>query len=252
MNALSGKIALVAGAASGIGAATAHALAAAGATVLLGDIDGKGVDSLAAKIGGAAYPVELDVTVEKQWEAAVGFALERFRRLDLLVYSAGINPGGTVVDATYDDWRRTFAVNVDGMFLGCKHAVRAMMAKGVKGAIVNVSSPQAIRTAPSLVAYGASKAATLNLTKSVALFGAEHGIRCNAVLPGAVRTAMTERFLATLEDYGAGLEMVAAMHPMNRMCEADEVASAILFLLSDASSFVTGAALPVDGGYLAA
>ena len=248
MGSIDGKVALIAGGASGMGAATARLFAAEGARAFIGDVDRAAGEAMAREIGAAATFITLDVASEPDWEHAVA----QIGRLDFLVNSAGINPAGSIVDATYEDWRRTFAVNVDGMFLGCKHAVRTMMRTGTKGAIVNVSSPQAVRVAPVLVAYGASKAAGLNLTKSVALFCAEHGIRCNAVLPGAVRTAMTERFLATLPDYEDGVRQVAAMHPMNRMCSAEEVAQTILFLVTDASSFITGAAVPVDGGYLAA
>jgi NAD(P)-dependent dehydrogenase (short-subunit alcohol dehydrogenase family) len=249
---LSNLVVLISGAASGIGRATARKLARGGATIYVGDIDAASGRTLASELGGAERFVELDVTSEAAWENTIGVLIAKHARIDGLVNSAGINPVGSIVDTTYEDWRRTFAVNVDGMFLGCKHAVRAMIATGSKGSIVNVASPQAVRVAASLVAYGASKAAALNLTKSVALYAAEHGIRCNAVLPGAVRTPMVERYLQTITDYDEGLRQVAAMHPMNRLCEADEVASAIEFLLTNDASFVTGVALPVDGGYLAA
>jgi len=252
MNDCADLIVLVSGASSGIGSAVARRLAHRGATVYLGDIDAAAGAALAVQLGGQARFCELDVTSENAWEKAIGIVVSERGRLDGLVNCAGINPVGNIVDATYADWRRTFAVNVDGMFLGCKHAVRAMLERGTKGSIVNIASPQAIRVATNLVAYGASKAAALNLTKSVALFTADKGIRCNAVLPGAVRTSMVERFLATIPDYEAGLRQIAAMHPMNRMCEADEVAAAVAFLITKESSFVTGVALPIDGGYLAA
>jgi 3(or 17)beta-hydroxysteroid dehydrogenase len=247
-----GRTALVTGAASGIGRATAAMLAARGATVVFADVDAAGGRAAAGAAGGTARFASLDVASEDDWVRLVDELVATHGRIDHLVNSAGINPMGSIVDTDYADWRRTFAVNVDGMFLGCKHALRAMLAAGNRGSIVNVASPQAYRTAPVLVAYGASKAAAVNLTHSVALFAAPHGIRCNAVLPGAVRTEMTERFLRALPDYDEGVRQVAAMHPLNRMCEADEVAKAILYLLGDDAGFVTGTELAVDGGYLAA
>jgi len=243
------KVILVTGGASGIGRAAATMLAARGGKVVFCDIDTDGGQAAAATAG-ASFS-KLDVTLEDDWVRVVAQAVSNHGAIHHLVNSAGINPTGSIVDADYKDWRRTFAVNVDGMFLGCKHVLRAMCAGGWQGSIVNLSSPQAYRTAPILVAYGASKAAAINLTKSVALFAAPHRIRCNALLPGAVRTEMTERYLRSVPDYDDGVRQVAAMHPLNRMCEADEVARAVCFLLSEESSFVTGAVLAVDGGYLA-
>lgn len=245
-----GRTALVTGGANGIGNAIATMLAAQGAQVTIADLDRQAGEAAAARIGANARFEALDVTDEAGWEAVVAGIVATAGRLDHLVNSAGINPTGTIVDTRYEDWRRTFAVNVDGMFLGCKHAMRAMVEAG-SGSIVNVSSPQAFKTAPTLVAYGASKAATINLTQSVALFGADKGVRCNAVMPGAVHSAMTERFLQTLPDYDQGVRDVGAMHPMNRMCRPEEIASAVCFLLGSGAAFMTGAMVPVDGGFLA-
>ncbi len=255
MGVLDGKVAFVTGAASGMGEACARRLAAAGARVVLADVDTARGEAVAAGIGDDALFLRHDVASEDDWQAGMEAVAGRFGALHVLVNSAGINPMGSILDTTYADWRRTFAVNCDGMYLGCRYGIRTMLATAPGGgAIVNISSPQADRVSSGLAAYGASKAAGLNLTKSVALWCAEqgNGIRCNAVLPGAVLTPMTRRFIDAQPDRAAAVSMVAAMHPMNRMCEPEEVVEAVLFLASDAASFITGVALPVDGGYLAA
>jgi 3(or 17)beta-hydroxysteroid dehydrogenase len=252
---LGGRIAFVTGAASGMGEASARRLAAAGARVVLADVDKAKGESVAASIGEAALFLQHDVASEDDWQANMRTVIDRFGALHILVNSAGINPMGSILDTSYADWRRTFAVNCDGIYLGCRYAVKTIMATSPQGgSIVNISSPQADRVSSALAAYGASKAAGLNLTRSVALWCAEqgNGIRCNAVLPGAVLTPMTQRFIDAQPDREAAVKAVAAMHPMNRMCEPEEVAEAVLFLASDAASFITGVALPVDGGYLAA
>jgi 3(or 17)beta-hydroxysteroid dehydrogenase len=255
MGALDGKVVFVTGAASGMGEACARRLAAAGARVIVADVDAAKGAAVAAGIGDAALFLKHDVASEDDWQANMKTVIGRFGALHVVVNSAGINPMGNIVDTSYADWRRTFAVNCDGMYLGCRYGVKTIAETSpAGGAIVNISSPQADRVSSALAAYGASKAAGLNLTRSVALYCAEQGnnIRCNAVLPGAVLTPMTERFIDAQPDREAAVKMVAAMHPMNRMCEPEEVAEAVLFLASDAASFITGVALPVDGGYLAA
>lgn len=250
MHAISGKAVVVTGAASGIGAATARLAAARGAQVVLADRDGPRGTDVAGQIGAGALFLELDVSSDASWQAALATVRERFGRLDVLVNAAAINPSTTIVDTSIEDWRRAFSVNADGVFLGCKYGVRLMIETGVAGAIVNVSSPMGVKPWATLIAYSASKAAVLNLTKSVALYCAQQGtgIRCNAVVPGAVHTAMMERFLETVPDRDETLARLAAGQPMGRLVEADEVAEAILYLASDGSPFVTGAVLPVDGG----
>ncbi|MBI1181092.1 MAG: glucose 1-dehydrogenase [Alphaproteobacteria bacterium] len=255
MGVLDGKAAFVTGGASGMGEAVARRLAAAGARVAVADIDAARGAAVASSIGDEAHFLEHDVTSEDDWRENMAWVTEHFGALHIVVNSAGINPMGSIVDTSYADWRRTFAVNADGMYLGCRYGVITISETSRSGgAIVNISSPQADRVSSALAAYGASKAAGLNLTRSVALYCAEqgNGIRCNAVLPGAVLTPMTERFIDAQPDREAALKAVAAMHPMNRVCEPEEVAEAVLFLASDAASFITGATLPVDGGYLAA
>ena len=245
-----GKVVFIPGAASGIGAATARLAAARGARVVLADRDVRRGTEIAGEIGNNALFLELDVSSDAAWQAVLSTVRERFGKLDVLVNAAAINPSTNIVDTSIEDWRRAFSVNADGVFLGCKYGVRLMIETNVAGAIVNVSSPMGVKPWATLIAYSASKAAVLNLTKSVALYCAQQGtgIRCNAVIPGAVHTAMMERFLETLPDREETLARLAANQPMGRLVTVEEVAEAILYLASDGSPFVTGAVLPVDGG----
>lgn len=229
-----GKIALVTGAASGIGAATAALLERHGAMVWRADI------SDGATLG-------LDVTSDHDWAAAMARVTGDSGRLDILINAAGISRAGGeqgVASVAIDDWRRVFAVNVEGTLLGCQHAMRVMGAGG--GAIVNIASTAGIAPSATLAAYGASKAAVHQLTKSVAAACALAGlpIRCNAVLPGMAETPMTS---AMPPDYRETWE---AQIPAGRFAGANEIASAIAFLASDAASYVTGTGLLVDGGLI--
>ena len=250
MHEIPGKVVFITGAASGIGAATARLAAARGARVVLADRDVQRGTEIAGEIGNNALFLELDVSSDAAWQAVLSTVRERFGKLDVLVNAAAINPSTNIVDTSIEDWRRAFSVNADGVFLGCKYGVRLMIETNVAGAIVNVSSPMGVKPWATLIAYSASKAAVLNLTKSVALYCAQQGtgIRCNAVIPGAVHTAMMERFLETLPDREETLARLAANQPMGRLVTVEEVAEAILYLASDGSPFVTGAVLPVDGG----
>ncbi len=250
MHEIPGKVVFITGAASGIGAATARLAAARGARVVLADRDVRRGTEIAGEIGNNALFLELDVSSDAAWQAVLSTVRERFGKLDVLVNAAAINPSTNIVDTSIEDWRRAFSVNADGVFLGCKYGVRLMIETNVAGAIVNVSSPMGVKPWATLIAYSASKAAVLNLTKSVALYCAQQGtgIRCNAVIPGAVHTAMMERFLETLPDREETLARLAANQPMGRLVTVEEVAEAILYLASDGSPFVTGAVLPVDGG----
>jgi len=250
MHEIPGKVVFITGAASGIGAATARLAAARGARVVLADRDVRRGTEIAGEIGNNALFLELDVSSDAAWQAVLSTVRERFGKLDALVNAAAINPSTNIVDTSIEDWRRAFSVNADGVFLGCKYGVRLMIETNVAGAIVNVSSPMGVKPWATLIAYSASKAAVLNLTKSVALYCAQQGtgIRCNAVIPGAVHTAMMERFLETVPDREETLARLAANQPMGRLVTAEEVAEAILYLASDGSPFVTGAVLPVDGG----
>jgi NAD(P)-dependent dehydrogenase (short-subunit alcohol dehydrogenase family) len=253
---LGGKIALISGGASGIGAATARRFAEEGARVVIADLnEAKGL-ALAETIGAAAAFVRLDVTDAAGWEAATEFARRRFGALTTLVGSAGISVPASIEDETLEGFRRTLSINLEGIFLGCQAGVRAMKA-GSGGSIVNVASTLGARAGAVFPAYAASKGGVRLLTRSVALHCAEQGydIRVNCILPGAIHTEMVDRYIAMGEAAGATREQVidrfANAHPMKRLGRPREPADAIVFLASDEASFTTGADLPVDGGFLA-
>ena len=251
---LDGKVAVVTGAASGAGAVIARRLAAAGANVVATDIDEANGRAVAESIGEAAIFLKHDITSEDDWKTTMQVTVDRFGALNILVNSAGITLLGNIVELTLAEWRRGFSVHADGMFLGCQQGVKTIAATSPSGgSIINISSPVGERPLSNLAAYGAAKAAGINLTKSVALYCAEagNGIRCNAVLPGGMVTAMTEVFIAGAPDRDEAIKGIAAMHPMGRVCEPEDVAEAALYLASDASSFVTGISMPVDGGLMA-
>jgi 3alpha(or 20beta)-hydroxysteroid dehydrogenase len=243
----SGKIALITGAADGIGAQTARGFVALGGKALLCDIQAEKIKSLADELGDAAAAFTLNVTQADAWATAVAKAQSHFGKLTTLLNVAGISEPGDIETLDLDSWDRLIAINLSGPAYGCKYAIPAIVASGEAGAIVNVGSMLARRPGAGFAAYSASKAGLSALTTSVALHCAAKGykIRVNTVHPGAIRTPMVDRYLQmdpTLE------AVFAASHPIGRIGEADEVAKAILFLASDAASFITGTDLPVDGG----
>jgi NAD(P)-dependent dehydrogenase (short-subunit alcohol dehydrogenase family) len=248
---LSGKAALITGAASGIGRAAARLFAAEGARLALTDRDEAGLAAAAVACGGALTFVH-DVTDEARWRAVVDETMAKLGRLDVLVNSAGIAVIGNIEQASLDDWRRTNAVNGDGTFLGCREAVRAMKATG-GGSIVNLSSVAGIIGDGQSAAYCASKGAVRLLTKSVALHCARrgYGIRCNSVHPSFTATPMVEAVIARSKSPDKVREGFSQAAPLGRMGRPEEVAAAILYLASDESAFTTGAELVVDGGLTA-
>ncbi len=260
-----GKVALVTGGARGIGAECARVLAAAGAKVMVTDVlSAAGRDTVAAirAAGGAVDYHDLDVTQEAHWIAAIEATIATFGGFDILVNNAGIEVMGPVADVTHEDFRRVMSINVDGVMLGCKQAVIAMRPGGKAGrggSIVNVSSVAGLIGVPWLSAYGASKGAVRILTKDVAVECGRlgYGIRCNSIHPGVVETDMAESFFrknAALAG-GASLESMQAAflaaHPIGRLGAPRDIANAVRFLASDASSWITGVELPVDGGWSA-
>jgi cyclopentanol dehydrogenase len=248
---LAGKVALISGAARGMGAAEARLFAREGARVVLGDVldaEAKAVEADITAKGGQAVSVHLDVTREADWVQAVGTAVSRFGALHVLVNNAGIgSPTTRVEDTTVEAWERVMDVNAKGVFLGTKAAIPAMRRAG-SGSIINISSQLGlVGTEDSTPQYPASKGAVRLLTKTTALQYAREGIRANSVHPGPIVTPMTERRRGDPATYARMLSRI----PLGRYGEADDVAYAVLYLASDESSFVTGSELVIDGGWTA-
>ncbi|MEX0755258.1 MAG: glucose 1-dehydrogenase [Actinomycetota bacterium] len=246
MGRLDGKVALISGAGGGMGHAHAHRFAEEGAHVVVGDIDEAGAADTATSVRhhGEAEHLHLDVTDAASWERAIATAEERFGKLDVLVNNAGIISEGGAVDEPEEDWHRVLGVNQTGVFLGMKHAVPAMRRAG-GGAIVNISSTLGVVGAEEYIAYQATKGAVRQMTKSAALSYVGDGIRVNTICPGFIRTPMTDALDDEIHEHDIG------MTPMGRAGAPEEVSNAVLFLASDEASFITGAELYVDGGYLA-
>jgi len=253
------RVAIVSGAASGIGRETARRLAIEGAVVCCADVNEAGIGETAesiARLGRPASVQRLDVSVEAEWEAAVEETLSAHGRLDILVNCAGISTAAPVAEMAYADWRRVLAVNLDGAFLATKHAIRAMRTAG--GSIVHVSSASGIKAAAGACAYSASKAGLCMLSRAAAKECRDQGIpvRVNTVCPGGVKTPLWTTmplFRDLVQKSGseeAAFESLAAGVPGGRFSEPADVVHAILFLASDEARFVTGIDLLVDGGYL--
>jgi NAD(P)-dependent dehydrogenase (short-subunit alcohol dehydrogenase family) len=247
---LSGKVALISGAARGMGAVEARLFAREGARVVLGDIldaEGRQVAAEIGAGGGQAVFVSLDVTSESDWARAVAHAVERYGKLDVLVNNAGIGGPGRVEDTALDTWNRVMAVNAAGVFLGTRAAIPALRAAG-GGSIVNISSQLGlVGVETSSAQYQASKGAVRLLTKATAIQYAGDRIRANSVHPGPVATPMTAARRADPEQYRLTISRI----PLGRYGEPEEVAYGVLYLASDESSFVTGSELVIDGGWTA-
>ena len=258
MHRLEGKIALVTGAARGIGAGIARAFAAEGATVWLTDIDDAAGEGLARELGPQHRYASLDVGDEAQWQGVLDALIAEAGRLDILVNNAGItglDDAGHAHDpehATLEEWHRVHRVNLDGTFLGCKYAIRAMR-PAARGAIVNISSRSGLVGIPGAAAYASSKAAIRNHSKTVALWCAGQGlaIRCNSVHPAAIMTPIWDAMIGTGPDREERMAKLVADTPLRRFGTIEEVAALVLFLASDEAPYITGSELDIDGGLLA-
>jgi len=254
---LVGKVALVTGAGSGIGRATAILFARHGATTVCADIAAASTQETATAIaepGGKALPVHLDVCSESNWETAVKDIVASQDHLDILVNCAGVSFAAPVTEMPLDDWRRVMAVNLEGTFLGTKHAIRAMRQQAAGGSIVNVSSASGIKASAGASAYSTSKAAVCMFTKAVAKECKERGdnIRLNTVCPGGVKTPLWKTmpfFQELMVRHGSEEAAFRALELSGRFAEPEEIALAILYLASDEARFVTGTDLIIDGGY---
>jgi NAD(P)-dependent dehydrogenase (short-subunit alcohol dehydrogenase family) len=247
---VAGKVVVITGAASGLGAESARRLAGEGASMLLTDLAADAGEALAASLGPSAHFMALDVTDEDGWAAVAAAGLQRFGRIDGLVNSAGVAHGSPLMEMTYTDWRRVLAINLDGTFLGMRACAPAM-AQGGGGSIVNLSSILGKVGQPGAAHYCASKGGVLMLTKAAALEWAPAAIRVNSVHPGYIDTPMVA---GALQDSGNGNEMrdlLISRHPLGRLGQPREIADGVVFLISDESSFMTGAELVIDGGYTA-
>ncbi len=243
---LKGKVAIITGAGSGIGRATAQRFAGEGAKLVIGD-KSEGVHETAALIGGDVHAVQMDAGSEADVEALVAAALDRFGDLDIAFANAGVSGGLTgIFDHTVDDWQAILGVNLIGPFLVIKHAGRAMMERR-KGSILCTASVAGIRSGAGCPAYSASKAGVINLVMTAAQQLSATGVRVNAICPGLIQTGMTQRAFDYAADKGV-MDKVGRLNPLRRAGQPDEIASMALFLASDEASYVNGQAIAVDGG----
>ena len=250
---LEGKKAVVTGGAGGIGRATSLAFATEGASVAVVDLNGEAAQAVADEIraaGGTAVAIAADVSSEPDIERVVATAQQAFGGIDVVFNNAGIIRRTTAVETTVEEWDRVFGVNVRAIFLMCKHVVPIMAAAG-GGSIVNTGSGWGLKGGGQAISYCASKGAVVNMTRALAIDHGPQGIRVNSVNPGDVDTGMLRDEARQLGQDQAGFLAEAAERPLNRMGQPREIAAAVVWLASDDSSYVTGAALVVDGGGIA-
>jgi NAD(P)-dependent dehydrogenase (short-subunit alcohol dehydrogenase family) len=248
---LEGRVAVITGAASGIGLATARLFAQEGAQLSLGDVDEKAGRRAAEEIkadGGQAEFVPTDVTSADDVRGLIDGAVERYGKLDIIFNNAGISMTKPIPDTTEEDFDRIVAINFKGVFLGCKYAIPRLLENPEGGAILNMSSNGGLVGRPGDPLYSATKHAVMGLTKSLAVTYADKKIRTNALCPGAIDTPMVERIIDSFGDREEGLRRVLANSPTPRVAAPEEVARAALFLVSPGNGYVNGVGLAVDGG----
>lgn len=247
---LQNKVAIITGAASGIGKAAALLFAEQGASVVLADMQAeklKEVETTICKTGGNAISQTTNISDESEVKALVTLALERFKQIDILCNNAGISGGVSAIDQEdLAEWQKVFAINVFGIMLATKHVAKHMMERK-KGSIVNTASVAGIRGGAGGNAYSASKAAVINFTRTAACDFGQYNVRVNAVCPGLIETGMTQAIFDWAREAGKGHKLGSRCE-MQRYGNPEEVAHAMLFLASDDASYITGQALPVDGG----
>ena len=253
---LQGKVALITGAASGLGACAARLFVQEGAKVVLADIAEEKGRALAKGLGAAAHFVRLDVTSEDNWMAAIKDTVATFGAIHVLVNSAGIGLSKTVEDIELSEWRRVHEIDLDGVFLGCKHGVKEMKKHtgshaegGLGGSIINISSISGIIAGANMAAYNSAKAGVRLLSKSVALHCAKSGynIRCNSVHPTFIDTPILDKYRARFGDELMH-QKLGKQVPIGRLGKPEEVGWALVFLATDESSFMTGSEVIIDGG----
>ncbi|HMU89726.1 MAG: glucose 1-dehydrogenase [Pseudomonadales bacterium] len=254
MTRLADKFALVTGGASGLGRAQSLTMAREGAAVAVTDLNIAGAEAVAAEIraqGGRAIALPHDVADESSWQEVMGQTLNQFGRLSILVNNAGIAASVDAEEGSLADWRHLMSINLDGVFLGVKHGIRALKQSG-GGSIINISSIMGLIGSPGSGAYNASKGGVRLLTKSAALYCAKagYGIRVNSVHPGFIDTPMIQRIMQGPQAEAARQNLIA-LHPIGRLGVPQDIANGVLFLASDESAFVTGSELVIDGGYTA-
>jgi len=248
---LAGKVALITGGASGLGACAAQLMAQEGAKVVVADIARDRGQELAKRIGTAAHFVSLDVTSEQQWIDAIKAAVATFGALHVLVNSAGIGLSKTVEEIELEEWRKVHAIDLDGVFLGCKHGVREIRKHTgtLGGSIINISSISGIIAGANMAAYNSAKAGVRLLSKSVALHCAKSGynIRCNSVHPTFIDTPILDKYRTRFGEE-VMRQKLGKQVPVGRLGKPEEVGWALVFLASDESSFMTGSEVIIDGG----